>query len=548
MLKVLMLRKKIDSKKKELSALTAKADELKTREAELEKDIAEAETDEERAAVEEAVTEYEADEKANEEATKALETEIAGLEAELEEVESEQNTETPAAAPAEPAENERNNFGGGKMTFRTNNVFRNMSIAERSAMFQKENVQSFLGEIRSCIREKRALTNVGLTIPEEFLGLIRENLINYSKLYRHVFVRPMSGNGRLVVMGALPEAIWTDCCANLNELDLTFNDVEFGCWKVAGYFTVCNANIEDSDIDLAAEVLTAIGQAIGLSLDKAILYGTGTRMPLGIVTRLVQTEKPADYPLTARPWEDLHTSNITPINSSGMTPAQLIAAIVTASGAAKGKYSRGEKVWVMSEKTYTKLMAATISVDAEGRIVSGVVDRMPVVGGVIEVLDFIPENIIIGGYFDLYHLAERAGTQFMTSEHVRFLQDQTVFKGTARYDGQPVIAEAFVVMSLLNTAVSAGAVSFAEDTANTAKGIVLAKEAVTVTASTGTQHKAQLVVNTIPEGQAVTFTSSDTSKATVSSTGVITGVASGTTTVTVASNVAQAFCAVTVGE
>ena len=173
---------------------------------------------------------------------------------------------------------------------------------------------------------------------------------------------------------------------------------------------------------------------------------------------------------------------------------------------------------------------------------------MPVIGGIIEVLEFIPENIIIGGYFDLYHLAERAGAQFMTSEHVRFLQDQTVFKGVARYDGQAVIPEAFVVMSLLNTAVSAGAVSFAEDTANTANGIVLAKAAVTVTASTGTQHKAQLVVNTIPEGQAVTFTSADTSKATVSSTGVITGVASGTTTVTVASNIAQAYCAVTVDE
>ena len=547
MLKALMLRKKIDSKKKELAALVAKGEELKNREAELEKDIAEAETDEERAAVEEAITEFENDDQANQDAQSTLEKEIAGLETELEEIEAEQNTETPAAAPAEPAADERTNYGGGKMTFR-NKVFSNMSIAERTAMFQSEKVQNFLGEVRACIREKRAITNVGLTIPDEFLGLIRENLINYSKLYRHVFVRPMSGNGRLVVMGALPEAVWTDCCANLNELDLVFNDVEFGCWKVAGYFALCNANIEDSDIDLAAEVLTAIGQAIGLSLDKAILYGTGTRMPLGIVTRLAQTEAPADYPVTARPWVDLHTSNITPINSSGMTPAQLIAAIVTASGAATGKYSRGEKVWVMSEKTYTKLMAATVSVDAEGRIVSGISDRMPVIGGIIEVLEFIPENIIIGGYFDLYHLAERAGAQFMTSEHVRFLQDQTVFKGTARYDGKPVIAEAFVVMSLLNTAVSAGAVSFAEDTANTAKGIVLAKEAVTVTASTGTQHTAKLVVNTIPEGQAVTFTSADTSKATVSSTGVITGVASGTTTVTVASNIAQAFCAVTVDE
>ena len=37
---------------------------------------------------------------------------------------------------------------------------------------------------------------------------------------------------------------------------------------------------------LAGEIIDALGRAIGLALDKAILYGTGTRMPLGIVTRL----------------------------------------------------------------------------------------------------------------------------------------------------------------------------------------------------------------------------------------------------------------------
>lgn len=158
----------------------------------------------------------------------------------------------------------------------------------------------------------------------------------------------------------------------------------------------------------------------------------------------------------------------------------------------------------------------------------------------------MPNNIIIGGYFDGYGLAERAGAKFATSEHVRFLADQTIMKGTARYDGKPVIAEAFVVMSLLNTSISATDVAFAPDEANTANGIVLNKAAVSVTVATGTSHTAKLIATTLPEGQAVTYTCADTSKATVSSAGVITGVDTGTTTVTVASGNAQAFCTVTV--
>ena len=266
-------------------------------------------------------------------------------------------------------------------------------------------------------------------------------------------------------MGTIPEGVWTDCCANLNELSLTFNDAEVFCWKVGGFFAVCNAQLEDSDIDLASELLTAIGQAIGLALDKAILYGTGTKMPLGIVTRLAQTSQPADYSATERTWVDLHTTNIKAINSASMTAAELMAAIVTDFGAAKGKYSRGEKVWVMNETTYTALMAKTIATTADGAIVAGVSDRMPVVGGVIEVLDFVPDNVIIGGYFDTYLLAERAGQKFATSEHVRFLADQTVFKGTARYDGKPVIAEAFVALGINNTTPNA-TMTFAPDTAN----------------------------------------------------------------------------------
>ena len=463
-LKALLLRKKLDDAKKRLDALRTKDNEFQSRETELEKAIAEMPEDadeETRSAVEESVTKFEQDKDAHENAKADLNREIEGLEAELEAEE-----ETPAADPVpaqEPADNERKDDKNMRIPETRARMF-GATAQERDLFFAREDVKAYLAEIRSCIKEKRALTNVGLTIPEVMLGVLRENVINYSKLYRHVNVRAISGEGRMIIMGTIPEAVWTDCCANLNELDLAFNDVEVNCWKVGGYFAVCNATLEDSDIDLAAELVSAIGQAIGIALDKAILYGTGTRMPLGVVTRLAQTEAPSGYPATARPWADLHTTNILSV-ASGTTGADLIAAIVGDFGAAKGKYSRGEKVFVMNETTYTTLMAATVSVDASGRIVTGVSDTMPVIGGIIEVLNFVPDNVIIGGYFDLYLLAERAGQKFATSEHVRFLQDQTVFKGTARYDGTPAIAEGFVAIGI-NGATPTAAMTFAADTAN----------------------------------------------------------------------------------
>ena len=90
---------------------------------------------------------------------------------------------------------------------------------------------------------------------------------------------------------------------------------------------------------------------------------------------------------------------------------------------------------------------------------------MPVIGGDIVELPFMADDVIAFGYMDMYLLAERAGTQISQSEHTRFIEDQTVFKGTARYDGAPTIAEAFGVMSIGTTAPATTA-TFPSDAAN----------------------------------------------------------------------------------
>lgn len=441
-LKALMLRKKISDAKKQLDGLRAKDNDFATREAELEKSIEEAETEEERAAVEEEIAKYEAEKADHENEEKRLEGVIGDLENELAAEEAAQDT-----TPAEPEARERSEVKSMKRR-----DFFGMGIVERDAFVKRDDVQAFLTEVKTSIKEKRAITNAGLLIPEVMLGLLRENVIRYSKLYQHVFVRPVPGTGRMVIEGQIPEAVWTEMCANLNELNLSFSQVEVDGYKVGGYFRICNAILEDSDIDLAGELIDVLGRAIGLALDKAILYGTGTKMPVGVVTALAAVSG---------------TPNIVS-HAASVTGVALAKAIVLDSGKAKSTYSRGEKVWVMNETTYTTLMAEWLAVNANGAIVSGANGTMPVAGGVIEVLNFVPNNTIIGGYFDLYLLAERAGTQINTSEHAFWIEDQTGFKGTARYDGKVLDANAFVAIGINGVTPAANAVTFAQDTANAA--------------------------------------------------------------------------------
>ena len=443
-LRALMLGKELSTKKTRLEELRAKMTELETREAEIAQAIEEAETDEEKAAVEEAVTGFEAEKDETTKEVESLETEVRELENELEQI------ETPAPDPearttaAEPDTRTREEIPHMKKRFR------DWTMDQKRALTEREEVQQFLGIIRTAMREKRAVTGTGALIPTVILDLLRDNIEEYSKLYSRVNMQPVGGIARQPIQGAIPEAVWTEACANLNELDLSFTGVEVDAYKVGGYFRVCKATIEDTDPVLTNALIEALGQAIGYALDKAILYGTGTKMPVGVVTALAA---------------ETGTPNIVS-HASTVTGAALVKALVLDSGKMKSKYSRGAKLWAMNETTYTKLVAELVEVDASGAYVSAVNGVMPVIGGDIVVLEFIPDDVIIGGYFDLYLLAERAGTNIETSEHAFFIEDQIAFKGTARYDGKVIRTAAFVAIGINGVTPDSDDVTFAQDGAN----------------------------------------------------------------------------------
>lgn len=446
MLRALMLRKKINEAQKSLEELrTIKGDfdtrseELKKREEELASAIEEASTDEEKAAVEEAVSGFEADKAAleneqseNDKKISDLEGEVSEMERELEEIEQQQRSKpvqeaqtAPVAGNIQPTITERKS---DKM-FVTRSI-KNMSFAERAELVAREDVKKTLAEVRTLIKEKRSVSGADLTIGETILGLIRENVMEYSKLYARVNRQYSSRDGRMIVQGVAPEAIWTECCAAINELDITFGQVELDCYKVAGYFAVCNAAIEDSDIALVDALTVALMQALGKAIDKAIVYGTGTKMPTGAVTAIAST-----------------ASQLVTISGSAHGAA-FFQAIIAAAAKAESDYSGGDKLWIMNESTYSTLMTEAVALDGSGAYVAAINGRMPAIGGEIIVLNFVPDNNIVMGYFDLYVLLEKLGMTIDTSEHVKFLDDQTVLRVKARMDGKPAIAKAFVAIGI----------------------------------------------------------------------------------------------------
>ena len=471
MLKALMLRRSIDAKKAELAALEEKDAEFVTREAALEAAINEVEpgNQEQEAAVTSEIEKFENERTAHQDQKQALTEEVQHMEDELEELE--RSAPKPQKNDPKHGEKVRGELHMENINIRAlprnQRAFDALSAERRAAILAQEDTKIFLAQLRSMKGQSRAVTGGELTIPVVFLDLIAQNMYRYSKLLNRVRVRNVSGEARQTIAGTVPEAVWTEMCAAINELTFAFNQITLDGYKVAGFVPVCNSLLEDNDVNLASWIVEMLSESIGLAMDKAILYGKGTGMPLGIVTRLAQQSAPANYPANAPAWEDLHTSNIKQIGGDSVTGAAFWAALVEATGNTFTRYSRGEQFWAMNSKTYAKLKSKLITFTGTGDIVANIFGVLPIVNGDVDILEFMPDGDIVGGYGDLYLLAMRSGMTIEASREVQFIQDNTVYKAKQRADGQPIIPGAFVAININNVAVTT-VMDFAADTANDA--------------------------------------------------------------------------------
>ena len=550
-LRALVLQNRINTLHASLQELLAKDADFTAREESLTADIMAAQTEEERQAVDAAVGAYDTELAAHESAKAAITADIQAAETELAAIEAKQTPPAPAAAaPAAEHNNERIDtvmIPQTSVQIRhlplTQRAFDALPMAQRNEIVAQEDVQTFFAKLRSMKGVSAALQGGELTIPVIFLDLIAENMYRYSKLLNRVRIRDVGGEARQTIAGTVPEAVWTEMCGVINELTFVFNQVTLDGYKLAGFIPVCNSLLEDSDINLASWIVEMLSEALGLGMDKAILYGKGSasHMPLGIVTRLAQSSKPEGYPANAPEWVDLHTSNIKSI-SADATGTAFWAALQRAVVPAYNRYARGEMFWAMNSKTYGELKARAIATNLSGEFVAMIGGSLPIVSGDIDILEFMPDNDIVGGFGDLYLTVIRRGMTIEQSREVQFIQDNTVFKAKMRADGTPVIPEAFVAINIAGST-PATSMQFAADTANTVAGVILP-----ATASVAAGSSIKLPATLLPFGVKgdITWTSGTTAKATVAADGTVTGVTTGTSVITAAAAGQSATCTVTV--
>lgn len=443
MLKQLMISKKIEQRKANLAEMVAQEETFKTRAAELETSIEEVATDEEIAVIEEEIEKLDTDKAALEEKKGKLEGEIADLEGELEQLNNKDHKNDPEQTEEKI---ERNKNLGGQQRMESNKLTKRGQVIER---LNREEVRSFYSNLSQAI-QKRSITGLDLTIPQILLDTVTDDIGRYSVFYDLVRVAKLTGKGRAIVAGEAPQAVWTEMVGKINELGCLFTDIEVDGYKVGGFIPLDNSLIEDSMVNLANHVEECLKESIAIALDKAILYGTGTKMPLGLIPAIQANDT-------------LKLSNIITLTTANTKFAKIIEAMKYVK---RGRRGRGPITIAMNEATWLgTVVPMSLASNAAGAFVTVSGQAFPGVGYKVVFSEEIPENNLIVGDFSKYLLAERSDIKGASSTEFLFTEDKTVFKATARFDGKPVKTGAFVIIGL-NDVVPTVTASFAVDSAN----------------------------------------------------------------------------------
>lgn len=477
-LKVLVLNSEITALRAQLRPLEQTRDGFAAREEQLRQalgEITETSTDEERNAVSSAVDTFEQERSANAAEIARIQGEIDTRSAEIARLEAEQAP--PPATPTVSNSDTRNNDHHERSLVPMNNTTERrwfgLTYAERDALMQSEQVRTFLKQIREARAQQRSVTGGELGIPDGFLPILRDLTYQESKFLRYCFTTSFRGTTRQNVAGVAPEAIWTEMKDRLNEIDIDFWQLTMDGFMVGGYMAVPNSVLmDDSDLSLTTTILQALASSLAKAIDKSIWFGTGESMPVGIITRLAAQTKPTWWGSQQGDFTDLHTSNILKLDLAAKNGVEFFRPLVAALAVAKPDYSNGTVIWMMNRKTHMDIQSRALAFNDAAALVAGVSNSIPIVGGEIVEWEVMPDNEIAGGYMSLYRSVEREGTTIESNTNVRWLENQTCFKGMQRRDGKPAIGEAFVLVNYGNVQPTT-TTTFGKDRANTAIGTLI---------------------------------------------------------------------------
>ena len=288
----------------------------------------------------------------------------------------------------------------------------------------------------------------GFLVPEQFttqlLALALEDSVVRSRAFRLPMTSLTLALPSIIdtthatnVFGGV-RAYWTPESGSYTSSEPSFGRVQLTAKKLTGYTSAANELLADAAISLEALLLRLFPAALAFFEDDAFINGVGGGQPVGIINADALVTVPKE---TGQAATSLVTENIDKMYSR-MLPS-----------------SRGRAVWVAHPDTLPQIVSMSRSVGTGGSAVmmnnmagaapASIYGRPLILSEKCQTLGTAGDIFFVD--FGYYVIGDRQSLSMAASPHVRFQNDETVWRFTQRVDGRPWLESALTPRNGSNT-------------------------------------------------------------------------------------------------
>lgn len=276
--------------------------------------------------------------------------------------------------------------------------------------------------------EQRALTiatdSGGAAVPTTTYEMIIKRLTQISVLFPLVRQTYIPGNVSLPVADPQNAATWTDTYTA--DADDTLSQVLLGSYALSKFAKVKGQLLLMAIDAFESYVVEAISDQLAIAVENAILNGTGSSQPTGILNGVT--------------WGTGNSATYSKTNGVGYDDLVGARALL-------GLY-RSNAYWVMNATMEAQIFKIKTTqgqpLFTQNPITGLISDPL---GFPIKVDYYMPDDTILLGNFDYYYMNINQNPTILSDDSAGFLSTSRLYRGTMFLDSKPARSEAFVKLT-----------------------------------------------------------------------------------------------------
>lgn len=297
--------------------------------------------------------------------------------------------------------------------------------------------QAFIGAAKST-NPQQAVTDIMKTFPETEIDTIFDYLTENHPLLGAINFQNTGALVKIMMSTSSGVATWDELCSTIDdELGGAFSVLDLTLMKLSAYIPVCNAMLDLGPAWVERWVRTILAEAIAVGLEATIVDGDGSKKPLGM-TRALTGDTGGAFPRK------------TPVAVTTLDPVTIGGLLNTISQGPNSKRRTVPELLMVVNPAdyYTKVFPATTVRRTDGGYT---MDAFPYPTRVI-VSGAVPANYAVFGLASEYFMALGSGIggKLEYTDHLKFLEDQRVYRIKLYGNGRPKDANAFVYADITN--------------------------------------------------------------------------------------------------